>query len=183
MSETKVALIQIVKGSDDEADHLKRCLTNVSPYVDGIFLNINSKKGHKPSAKVVRVSERFTKNIIFTEWNDDFAEARNRNLAQVPSDYTDVIWLDTDDTIDKPEKIRQVAEKSQHDAVMVDYLYDQDSEGNPVTVHMVARMFKAGRSRHDGEKYRNNRTQPDELHVPYIPAISRCLFRLGRVLS
>ena len=141
--EPRIALDMIVRGSDDEADHLKRCLTNVAPYVDGIFLNINAKPGHKPSAKVMRVAKSFDANIITTEWHDNFAEARNANLAQVPEFFTHILWLDTDDTVDRPEKIRDVAEATQNvDAVFVDYLYDTDEEGNPLTVHMVARIFK-----------------------------------------
>lgn len=141
--DTRIALCMIVKGSDDEADHLKRCLTNISPYVDDIFLNINSKPGHKPSAKVLKVAKSFTENIIITEWHDDFAEARNANLAQAPKWFTHILWLDTDDTIDHPEKIRPVIEASlNYDSIYVDYLYSRDEEGNPLTVHMVARVFK-----------------------------------------
>lgn len=139
----KIALCLIVKGSDDEADHLKRCLECVAPHVDGVFLNINAKPGHKPSKKVMQVARKFTDNIITTEWHNDFAEARNANFAQVPDDYTHILWLDTDDTIDNPKKIREVAETAKNfDAVFVDYLYDQDEYGNPTTVHMVARLVK-----------------------------------------
>lgn len=139
----KVALTLIVKGSDDEAEHLDHCLTSVAPYVDGIFLNLNAKPGHKVSGRVRHVAERFTKNIITTEWHDDFAEARNANLAQVPKDYTHVIWLDADDTVQHPEKIRKiVAAAPTVDCIYADYLYDVDEEGNPLTVHMSGRIFK-----------------------------------------
>jgi glycosyltransferase involved in cell wall biosynthesis/Tfp pilus assembly protein PilF len=137
-----VALCMIVKGSDSEADHLKRCLTNISPYVDGMFINLNAKPGHKPSVKVRRIVEQFTENIIQTEWHDNFAEARNANLEQVPEQYTHILWLDADDTIDHPEKIKQLAEKSQSDAIFIDYLYEQDESGNPLVVHMVNRLFR-----------------------------------------
>lgn len=139
----KLAVILIVKGSDDEAPHLERCLQSVHKHVDGIFLNINAPKGKKPSKAVLDVARRFTDNIIETEWHDDFAEARNANLDQVPSEYSHIVWLDTDDTVDKPKKMREVAEaSSQFDSIYVDYLYDRDEEGNPMTVHMVARLFK-----------------------------------------
>ena len=139
----KLAAILIVKSSDDEAAHLERCLSNIHKHVDGIFLNINAPKGKKPSKAVLDVAERFTNNIIQTVWTGNFAEARNANLAQVPDDYNWIIWLDTDDTVDKPKKVRDVAEASgQFDSVYVDYLYDKDEEGNPMTVHMVSRLFK-----------------------------------------
>lgn len=144
----KVAAILIVKGTDDEAPHLKRCLENIIPHVDGVYLNINHREGESASPKVVDVAKKYIRGkfgdyIQITEWQDDFSEARNANLAQVPGDYDWIIWLDTDDTVDHPEKIRKVAELSdKYDSVFVDYLYDRDEENNPQTVHLVARMFK-----------------------------------------
>lgn len=139
----KVALCLIVKGTDDEAPLLEKCLKSVSKHVDGIFLNVNHKEGVEPSEAVLDVSRAYTDNIIVTQWEDDFAKARNANLAQVPSDYEWVIWLDADDEVDHPEKIKAVAEKSKNfDCVYVDYLYDRDEDDNPLTVHMVGRLFK-----------------------------------------
>jgi len=132
----------IVKGTDDEAEHLHTCLQSVAKHVDGIFLNINHKPGSRVSKKVVSTAKDFTDKIIITEWQENFAKARNENLAQVPEDYTHILWLDTDDTVDKPEKLKKVAEVSNHDAIYVDYMYDTDENGNPLTVHMVARIFK-----------------------------------------
>ena len=143
----KVALVLIVKGTDDEAPHLKRCLQSVSRHVDGVFLNVNHKEGVEPSQAVLDVAKSFTDNVIVTQWNDNFAEARNANLAQVPKDYEWILWLDSDDTIDHPKKIKEVCELSdRYDSVYVDYVYDKDEAGNPLTVHMVARMFKNNNS-------------------------------------
>lgn len=145
----KIAAILIVKGTDDEAPHLQRCLKNIKDHVDGIFLNVNHKPGEKISQKVMDVwnEEREGYKGMFalkrTEWHDDFAEARNVNLEMVPASFDWIIWLDTDDTVDKPHKIRDVAEVSgKYDSIYVDYLYDRDEAGNPTTVHMVARLFK-----------------------------------------
>ena len=139
----KVALIAIVKATDDEAPHLQKMLTSVSKHVDGVFLNVNHREGVEPSKAVLDVATSFTDNVITTIWDDNFAEARNTNLAQVPKDYDWILWLDSDDTIDHPEKIREVAEISnKFDSIFVDYLYDRDEEDNPQTVHLVARMFK-----------------------------------------
>ena len=139
----KVALIAIVKATDDEAPHLQKMLTSVSKHVDGVFLNVNHREGVEPSKAVLDVATSFTDNVITTIWDDNFAEARNTNLAQVPKDYDWILWLDSDDTIDHPEKIREVAEISnKFDSIFVDYLYDRDEEDNPQTVHLVARMCK-----------------------------------------
>lgn len=140
---SKVAAILIVKGTDDEAPLLDKCLKSVQKHVDGIFLNINAPEGKKPAQSVLNVARAYTDNIIETAWENDFAKARNANLAQVPKGFDWVIWLDTDDTVDKPKKIKEVAEASSvYDSVFVDYLYDKDEDGNPQVVHLVARMFK-----------------------------------------
>jgi len=145
----KLAVILIVKATDDEAEHLQRCLESVKDHVDGIFLNINHRAGQKPSKKVIEVAEQFTDNIIVTEWHDNFAEARNTNLAQVPEDYNWVLWLDTDDKVKNPQKIREVIEESKNfDCVYVDYDYDHDDQGNVTTRHMVGRLFKNNGSHH-----------------------------------
>lgn len=134
----------IVKAGDDsEVEHLSRCLDNVAPYVDGIFLNLNAPEGVKISDRIKKLANKYSSNSIETKWNGDFAQSRNNNFAQVPKEYTHIIWLDTDDTIDKPQKIRKVCEISQnYDAIFADYLYDRDEEGNPTTVHAVARILK-----------------------------------------
>lgn len=137
----KVALCYIVKSTDDEAAHLFKSLACLKDHVDGIFINLNHKPGVEVSKKVKKICQDY--NTIETEWHDNFSEARNANFAQVPAEYTHILWLDTDDTIDKPEKIRKVCEASQgYDSIYADYLYDSDEEGNPLTVHMVARIVK-----------------------------------------
>lgn len=139
----KVALVAIVRGTADEALHLDRMLSNTSSFVDGVFLNINVKKGTDVSLEVRKVLRKHKPNYIETIWKDDFAKARNENLEQVTEDFDWIIWLDVDDTIDKPLKIKKVAEISEkYDSIYIDYLYDRDEEQNPLTVHLVARMFK-----------------------------------------
>jgi glycosyltransferase involved in cell wall biosynthesis/tetratricopeptide (TPR) repeat protein len=139
----KVALIYIIKDSDDEAEHLRRSLQSVAKHVDGIFINVNKKEGAESSEKLTQLLDEYKVNVIRTTWEDNFALARNANLAQVPEDYDWILWLDADDTIDNPEKIKEVAKVSdRYDSIFVDYLYDRDEEDNPQTVHLVARMFK-----------------------------------------
>lgn len=155
----KLAAILIVKATDDESEHLERCLKSIKGHVDGIFLNLNHRPSQKVSEKVIKVAKDYATNYIVTEWHDNFAEARNINLAQVPSDYEFVIWLDVDDTIDHPEKIREVAEASKnYDCVYVDYDYDHDEFGNVTTVHMVGRLFKNNGSHHWNPKTRIHET-------------------------
>lgn len=136
----------IVKGTDNEALHLRRALENIMPFVDHVFVNINTPKDVEVSKKVLQVVKHYDPQYLSyyqTEWHDDFAEARNFIQSKVPAKYTWLGWSDSDDTVDKPAKIRKVAEISdKYDSIYVDYLYDRDEEQNPLTVHLVARMFK-----------------------------------------
>lgn len=138
----KLALAMIVKATDDEAQLLEKCLENISPYVDGIFINENTRPGVDASAKVNRVAEKFATKDILTFWRDDFAEARNTILAEIPPEYTHIIWLDADDTVEHPERIKKLIGKTEADAIYADYLYETDEVGNPLTIHAVARVFK-----------------------------------------
>lgn len=165
MKTVKVALIMIVKASDDEADHLQRCLESVGPYVDGVFLNINAAEGAAVPTRLMEVVKAFQEDSApalkhrLTIWHDNFAEARNISLDMVPPDYDWVLWLDTDDTVDNPKKIREVAEASANfDCVYVDYEYDHDEFGNVTTVHMVGRLFKNNGSHRWNEKTRIHET-------------------------
>lgn len=165
----RVAAILIVKGTDDEAPHLERCLGSIDGHVDGIFLNVNTKPGHKVSGKIKGVIRKFNSvrskkgdpylRVIETEWHDNFAEARNANLGQVPAEYDWIIWLDTDDTVERPEKIREVAGASENfDCIYADYDYDHDEYGNVTTVHMVGRLFKNNGSHRWNTKTRIHET-------------------------
>jgi glycosyltransferase involved in cell wall biosynthesis/tetratricopeptide (TPR) repeat protein len=140
----KLALCLIVKAGDDsEFTHLQTCLQSVAEYVDGIFINLNHRPGQDVHEKMRWICKEYDAITIETEWNDNFAEARNANFAQVTNDFTHILWLDTDDTVDKPQKLRRVCEEAErYDSIYADYLYDKDEEGNPLTVHMVARLLK-----------------------------------------
>lgn len=140
----KIALALIVKGSDDEASLLDRCLASVKGHVDGIFIDINAPKGKKPSAKVLKVAKKYTDNVRETVWEHNFVKARNDNFAQVPKDYDFILWLDSDDTLENPEKIREVAAivPSDTGGVYICYDYAHDEFGNVTVSHYVARLVR-----------------------------------------
>jgi tetratricopeptide (TPR) repeat protein len=140
----KVALAMIVKGSDDEAALLDKCLKSVKGHVDGIFIDVNAPKGKKPSKKVLDVAKKYTKNVRQTVWANNFVQARNDNFASVPEEFTHILWLDADDTIDVPKKIREVASvmPTNVDGVYINYNYAHDEYGNVTVSHYVARLVR-----------------------------------------
>jgi len=136
MKEIKIALAMICKGSDSEAELLDRCLTNVAPYVDGIFITSTYKKGEKPNDNVRQVVEAFDAELSLYEWTNDFGDARNFNFSQVTKDYDYILWCDADDVWRGLEKLKPTIQENQ----MVDifafwYLYDFDEYNQPTVVH------------------------------------------------
>lgn len=141
---SRVALCLIVKDSDDEAAHLKNCLKSLAPHVDGIFINLNRRKGVKPSAEMRKLLRKTKAEVIETEWTGNFVAARTANFAQVPADYDWILWADTDDTIENPKKIREVAAimPTEVDGVYIKYDYAHDEYGNVTVAHWVARLVR-----------------------------------------
>jgi len=140
----KLALCMIVRSSDDEAKLLDQCLASIAKYVDGVFITTNTREGVQPSKKVDRICDKYHAKVSRKFWEDDFAAMRNFNFAQVPKEYDWIIWLDTDDTINSPHKIKDVIRmaKQNIDGVMAKYDYDNDEFGNVVTAHTNLRLVR-----------------------------------------
>jgi len=147
MKQPTVALAMIVKGDKSEADHLRNCLGNISSFVDSIYIDFNSPDGHI-DAELVQIARDYNSDYTENVWTGDFAGARNTNFNRVDEKYDWVLWLDADDTVDKPEEIRKiiaVASKSVH-GIFVKYDYGHDEYGNVTISHYVARLVRNDKS-------------------------------------
>jgi len=144
----KLCLCIIAKGEDSEVDALYKCLQYSVQGVDQLFLTITHKKGQKPSARMEKLASRFKFKdgapvISHYEWTYDFAAARNFNFAQVPKEYTHILWLDADDALRGIEKLRATIEAHPNvDAFIFNYLYAFDEHKNPIVVHLKTQVVK-----------------------------------------
>lgn len=139
----KIALALIVKGSDEEAKLLNRCLDSIAPYVDGIFVTRTTKKGEPKNSAIANVAMQHNAKLADFEWIDDFAEARNFSFAQVSKDYDWIMYTDADDIWRGLEKLKPTIEKHKHvDGFGFWYFYDWDEEKNPVVVHRKTCIIK-----------------------------------------
>lgn len=139
----KLALAMIVKGSDDEAEVLDRCLSYVSTNVDGIFVTRTQKSGEKKNAKVAEVVEKYGGVLSDWEWNYSFADARNFNFSQVPTEYDFIFWLDADDVVRGMGDLKETIDTHKiNDAFSLMYLYAFDEQKNPIVVHQKTRIVK-----------------------------------------
>lgn len=170
----KIALAMIVKGSDEEAKVLDRCLENVSPFVDGIFITSTYKSGEQPNKEVEKVAKFYGANVSTFEWVNDFAKARNFNFSQVPKEYDYIIWCDADDVFRGLDKLKDtINENKSVDVFAFWYLYDFDEYKNPTVVHKKSQLVRNdGSVRWEGalhEDFVANR----ELNTKFITGIER----------
>lgn len=139
----RIALAMIVKGSNEEAIMLDRCLESLAPFVDGIFITRTTSEGEKKNAAVANVALKYGAVLSDFEWVDDFSAARNFNFSQVPKDFDFILWSDADDIWRGMEHLRSTMEKSPHmDGFGFWYLYDWDEHKKPVVVHRKTMLIK-----------------------------------------
>lgn len=140
----QLAAALIVKGTDDEAVLLDKCLKNLKGHVDKVFLDINVPKGQKHSQKVLDVAKKHKADVQKTWWTGDFVGARNANFARIPEEYDFILWVDSDDTIENPEKMKEVCAITPNniDGIYIKYDYAHDEYDNVTVSHWVARIVR-----------------------------------------
>lgn len=143
----KIALAMIVKGDAREAKLLDRCLKNMSPFVDGIFITVTHSTGGRLERNginaVSRTAKKYGATVSYFGWVNDFAAARNFNFSQVPKEYDYIMWSDADDIWRGMDKLKPTLEKHPHsDAFGFWYLYDWDEFKKPVVVHRKTMIIK-----------------------------------------
>ena len=139
----KIALALIVKGTDEEATLLDRCLSNMSDNVDGIFITSTYAKGQKPNKQIDKICQVYGANISYFEWQKDFSKARNYNFSQVPKEYEYILWCDADDMWRGLEKLKDTIDANKGvDAFAFWYLYDFDQYKNPVVCHKKTQVVR-----------------------------------------
>ena len=95
-----LSLCMIVK---NEEDVIGRCLECVSDIFDEIIVVDTGSED-----KTRDIVKKYTKNLYYFKWIEDFAAARNYAFSKATKDY--IMWLDADDIIlDKDkEKIKEL---------------------------------------------------------------------------
>jgi len=87
-----IALVMIVK---NEELGLERAILSAKDIVDEIHIAID----YSTSDNSLEIAKKYTKNITFFTWNDDFAEARNFAHKEIKTDW--ILFLDGHEYITK----------------------------------------------------------------------------------
>lgn len=159
----------IVKGTDEEADLLERCLFNMLPHVQGIFITVT-----QPNNAVVAIAQKFNAKISYFDWCDDFSAARNYNFAQVPKEFDYIMWSDADDVWRGLNKLKSTIKKHPRmDAFAFLYLYDWDAFKLPTVAHRKTMIIRNdGCATWVGKLHED--LQPNrQLDVQFIEGIER----------
>lgn len=131
-----LSICMIVK---NEADVLERCLTCVDGIADEIVVVDTGSTDGTPE-----IARRFTPNVYYFDWCDDFAAARNFSFSKATMEYT--MWLDADDVIDGENRGRLLElKRTLHpavDMVMMRYEVAFDGQGNPTLSYYRERIFR-----------------------------------------
>ena len=136
MSTPTVGLHMIV--GEGLASELDACLASIRPHVDQAVIVFT---GENP-ASVRKVARKHGCEFYTFKWVGDFAAARNFALSKVTTDW--FTWADSDDTIENPERLRELAASLPDDigGVWFPYIYARDEYGNPNTVHDKERLLR-----------------------------------------
>lgn len=92
-----LGVVMIVK---NEAQHLDACLKSVASIADEIVIADTGSTDETPA-----IALRYHARVLNIPWNNDFAEARNRVLAEATSDW--LLHLDADECLD-PKSAQRV---------------------------------------------------------------------------
>ena len=124
----------------DEEAVIARCLNCAAKFADEIIVvDTGSSDGTVAEVK------KFTDEVYFYKWNDDFSAARNFSLEKAGCDF--VMWLDADDVIsdENCEKIRELVEKGGFDMAFLPYAAAFDGD-KPSFTYYRERIFRRSKN-------------------------------------
>lgn len=141
--ETMSASISLCMIVRDEEETLERCLLSVHHLVDEIIIVDTGSVDN-----TVKIAEKYTSNIFFLEWKDNFSFARNFSFSNATKDY--ILWLDADDYLTKRDQTEFKQLKGQLDdsidSVTMNYHLSFDENNQPAYSLKRNRLVK--RTRH-----------------------------------
>lgn len=98
--------VSLIAGDEWKAEEIKRLLESLEPHVHGIFVNYNGKK-HPQWGRWTSTPITYRR----TNWEDDFAVARNAAYEMIPKDkFGWWLWVDTDDVLVAPDGLESLIE-------------------------------------------------------------------------
>ncbi len=129
-----ISLCMIVK---NEEDVIERCLKCAKEIADEIIIVDTGS-----TDSTVEIASRYTNQIYYFDWVDDFSKARNYSFSKATKDY--IMWLDADDIILEKDlmqfKLLKNTLEPSIDMVMMKYNVAFDENNNPTLTYYRERL-------------------------------------------
>lgn len=131
----------------NDAEATKKLITEYEEYFDKIYITVATV--NKQPYNNLKQTSWLPKKVELTyfKWIDNFGKAREFNRKQIDTDYW--FWMDDDDHIDNPEKLKDVVKfmnKNQLDVAYLKYDYFQNDAGEGVNDHWRERIIRTDSS-------------------------------------
>lgn len=134
MTQPSISLAIIVK---NEGRYIGRLLRGLKDHVDEmIVVDTGSTDNTKELAKAEGAK------VYDFKWIEDFSAARNFSFSKATGDW--IFWVDGDDYVEHPEKLRELVQSAPPnlDGYMFRYNYAFDESGNVDVVHWKFRLVR-----------------------------------------
>lgn len=131
----KIAFSLLVK-HNEPVEMVERCLSSISPFVDGIFVTITKDDESSNTSAIEAVVKKFNGTSSTFTWCNDFAKARNFALNQISKEeYGWFFWMDADDILKDGKNLQDTLHQAiinNWDSIFFSYWYsvDIDPAGN-----------------------------------------------------
>lgn len=126
----------------NEAKHLEECLESLSPIreeLDTELIVVDTGSDDN----TVDIAKKFTDNVYFHEWNDNFSEMRNTVISYAKGDW--YFSLDGDEIVENPKTIINFFKSEKHkkyNTCLVTQKNNTDLKGERFSEILVPRLFK-----------------------------------------
>jgi len=135
-----LSLAMIVK---NEEAVLARCLDSIKHIVDEMIIVDTGS-----TDQTVEIAKKYTADVHYFEWIDDFAAARNDAFSKATKDY--IMWLDADDYLTEDDQQKLLALKENFDptidVALLKYNLAFDEFGNITMSNYRERIMKRERN-------------------------------------
>lgn len=172
----KIAACYIVK---NEEKNLERSLKSIECIADAIYIADTGSTDN-----TVDIAKRYTNNIYFYKWLNDFAAARNFIIDKIAPGFDWIMVLDADEWFVEPEKVRPfmewlTAQNSLDEAVMCTLL-DIEKEGGREWHRWSKIIFfrQQANLRYEGAIHETlrNTDRPDDSCLPVLYRDTKNIF-------
>lgn len=125
----------------NDAEKTLEILSKYSSYFDKIYITVADKD--KRQYELLKGSLGEDDILTYFKWVNDFGKAREFNRKQIDTDF--FFWMDDDDEIDHPDKLKGIADYMEQqglDVVRFMYNYFQNKAGEGVNDHWRERIIR-----------------------------------------